>query len=158
WWQRSWRPMTMLRALSAPGGRTEMKSPRLENREPDLAVDVVIESEAWRMLPQAADIVRRAIALAATCPHPALPRARGRELEALPGGGGRAGWARCRTAELSVLLCDDKAMSRLNGRWRGQEKPTNVLSFPAPPLQGAAPDGKTRLGDIAIAYETLAYE
>jgi len=124
-----------------------MKSPPLENREPDLAVDILIESEAWRMLPEAEDIVRRAIALAATCPHPTLPRERG-----------RVGWGHHRNAELSVLLCDDKAISRLNGRWRGQAKPTNVLSFPAPPLQGAAPDGKTRLGDIAIAYETLADE
>jgi len=108
----------------------------LENREPDLAVDILIESEAWRMLPEAEDIVRRAITFAATSKVDIHHR----------------------NAELSVLLCDDKTIARLNGRWRGQEKPTNVLSFPAPPLQGAAPDGKTRLGDIAIAYETLADE
>jgi len=97
------------------------------------------------MLPEAEDIVRRAIA--ATCPHPALPRSRG-----------RAGWGRHRNAELSVLLCDDATIAGLNGHWRGQEKPTNVLSFPAPPLQGAAPDERIPLGDIAIAYETVARE
>jgi probable rRNA maturation factor len=32
------------------------------------------------------------------------------------------------------------------------------LSFPAPPLQGAAPEEKIPLGDIAIAYETLVRE
>jgi probable rRNA maturation factor len=111
-----------------------------------LAVDILIESEAWRMLPQAEDIVRRAIAFAATCPHPTLPREPG-----------RVGWGH-RNAELSVLLCDDETIARLNGRWRGQEKPTNVLSFPAPPLQGATPVEKIPLGDIAIAYETLARE
>jgi probable rRNA maturation factor len=138
--------MTTLRALSALGERTEMNSPVLEDPEPALAVDILIESEAWRMLPEAADIVRRAIAFAATCP-PTLPRERV-----------RVGWGHHRNAELSVLLCDDKTIARLNAQWRGQQKPTNVLSFPAPPLQGAVPDEKIPLGDIAIAYETVARE
>ncbi len=33
-------------------------------------------------------------------------------------------------AELSILLCDDAFIAGLNGKWRGLEKPTNVLSFP----------------------------
>ncbi len=110
-----------------------MNSPPLENGEPALAVDILIESEAWRMLPEAADIVQRAIAATS-----------------------KVGVHR-RNAELSVLLCDDKTIARLNGRWRGQEKPTNVLSFPAL-VQGAARDEKIPLGDIAIAYETVARE
>jgi len=121
-----------------------MKSAPSEDRERALAVDILIESEAWRMLPEAEDIVRRAIA---ACPHPALLRSRG-----------RAGWGRHRNAGVSVLLCDDATIAGLNGRWRGQHKPTNVLSFPAPPLQGAAPGEKIPLGDIALAYETLARE
>jgi probable rRNA maturation factor len=124
-----------------------MNSPTLEDPEPALAVEILIESEAWRMLPEAEDIVRRAIAFAATCPYPTLPRE--------PGG---VGWGHCRNAELSVLLCDDEAIAHVNAQWRGQHKPTNVLSFPAPPLQSAVPDGKIPLGDIAIAYETLARE
>jgi probable rRNA maturation factor len=44
----------------------------------------------------------------------------------------------------------------LNLRWRGLDKPTNVLSFPAPP-PGRRGD-PTTLGDIALAYETLARE
>ena len=123
-----------------------MNSPVLEDPEPALAVDILIESEAWRMLPEAEDIVRRAIAFAATCPT-TLPRERV-----------RVGWGHHRNAELSVLLCDDKTIARLNAQWRGQQKPTNVLSFPASPLQGAVPDEKIPLGDIAIAYETLARE
>jgi probable rRNA maturation factor len=133
--------MTTLRALSALGERTEMNGPVLEDPEPALAVDILIESEAWRMLPEAEDIVRRAIAFAATC----------RERV-------RVGWGHHRNAEVSVLLCDDKTIARLNAQWRGQQKPTNVLSFLAPPLQGAVPDEKIPLGDIAIAYETLARE
>jgi probable rRNA maturation factor len=113
-----------------------MKSPPLEDPEPALAVDILIESEAWRMLPEAEDIVRRAIAFAATSEADIHHR----------------------NAELSVLLCDDKTIARLNRQWRGQQKPTNVLSFPASPLPGAVPAEKTPLGDIAIAYETLARE
>ena len=38
--------------------------------------------------------------------------------------------------------------------WRGKDKPTNVLSFPAFPLKpGMAP--KPLLGDIVLAYETV---
>jgi len=103
---------------------------------PDPSVDVLIESDAWQALPDAEDIVRRAIASAATT----------------------MAATRHRRTELSVLLCDDKTIAGLNARWRGQERPTNVLSFPAPPLPGAAPDGTVPLGDIAVAYETVVRE
>jgi probable rRNA maturation factor len=56
------------------------------------------------------------------------------------------------------LLSDDETIARLNGQWRGQDKPTNVLAFPAPALYAAGPNERTPLGDIAIAYETLARE
>ena len=140
-----------------------MKSPPLEDPEPALAVEILIESEAWRMLPEAEDIVRRAITFAATCPDPILlgPRA-SRPLSGRCGrdarGPRRIGSGHHRNAELSVLLCDDETIARLNTQWRGQQKPTNVLSFPAPPLQSAVQDEKIPLGDIAIAYETLARE
>lgn len=55
--------------------------------------------------------------------------------------------------ELSLLLCDDAAIRRLNRQWRGKDKPTNVLSFPAPEAMRAY-----ALGDIAVAYETSAAE
>ena len=54
--------------------------------------------------------------------------------------------------EISVLLTDDAAVRELNRVWRKVDKPTNVLSFPA------AKAGGGLLGDIAIAYETLASE
>ena len=50
----------------------------------------------------------------------------------------------------ALLLADDVALCDLNRRFRGKDKPTNVLSFPA----GAA----GFLGDIAMAYETCARE
>ena len=56
-------------------------------------------------------------------------------------------------AELSVVLCDDAFIRGLNAQWRGKDKATNVLSFPAP----AAMRAQT-LGDIVVAYETSARE
>src|SRR5262249_21166672 len=56
----------------------------------------------------------------------------------------------------------DRAIGTLNARWRGHDKATNVLSFPTPaPARGTvrAQRGHTyHLGDIVIAYETLARE
>jgi probable rRNA maturation factor len=53
--------------------------------------------------------------------------------------------------EVAVVLTDDAAIRKLNKQWRRIDKPTNVLSFPA------AKSG-VMLGDIVIAYETLARE
>ncbi len=59
-------------------------------------------------------------------------------------------------AELSLLLTDDKRIRAVNRDWRGFDKATNVLSFPAAPPEriGASPV----LGDIVLAYETVARE
>ena len=55
------------------------------------------------------------------------------------------------------MLTDDAGIRTLNSNWRGIDKPTNVLSFPALQPNGARqPDDAPRmLGDIAIAYETM---
>jgi probable rRNA maturation factor len=56
--------------------------------------------------------------------------------------------------EVSLLFCDDARIQELNRDFRGQNKPTNVLSFPSPdPLETAR-----FIGDIAVAYETVARE
>jgi probable rRNA maturation factor len=60
-------------------------------------------------------------------------------------------------AEVSLMLAGDSTARELNRRWRNQDRPTNVLSFPA--HAGAA--GRTRLcllGDVVIAYETTRRE
>jgi probable rRNA maturation factor len=62
--------------------------------------------------------------------------------------------------ELAIMLTDDAGIRTLNSNWRGIDKPTNVLSFPA--LQPSGPrgpdDAPRMLGDIAIAYETTRSE
>jgi probable rRNA maturation factor len=97
-------------------------------RRSALSIDVLVESPQWSDLPEAPAAVRKAIAAAA------------REISS-PGG------------EVAVMLTSDAALRRLNRKWRRIDKPTNVLSFPA-----SASAAKRMLGDIAIAYETLARE
>jgi probable rRNA maturation factor len=68
--------------------------------------------------------------------------------------------------DIAVLLTDDAAIRELNRQWRKFDKPTNVLSFPAPPRpraqkgreQAAASEAPDLLGDIVIAHETTARE
>ncbi len=53
--------------------------------------------------------------------------------------------------EVDVLLSGDQALQRLNRQFRRKNKPTDVLSFPAPPeLAGL------HAGDLAISLETAA--
>jgi probable rRNA maturation factor len=59
-------------------------------------------------------------------------------------------------ASVSLCLSDDARVRQLNARWRGTDKPTNVLAFPAARARGLG--GAAVLGDIAIAYETMARE
>jgi probable rRNA maturation factor len=58
----------------------------------------------------------------------------------------------------AVVLSSDKHVQSLNRAYRGEDKPTNVLSFAAPAVTGGA-DGIPRfLGDIVLAAETAARE
>ncbi|MGA3304718.1 MAG: rRNA maturation RNase YbeY [Stellaceae bacterium] len=60
-------------------------------------------------------------------------------------------------AELSLVLADDAAVRELNREFRGLDKPTNVLSFPA--SEKTAPGAPmVLLGDVVLAYETVARE
>jgi probable rRNA maturation factor len=55
-------------------------------------------------------------------------------------------------SSLTVLLSDDTKLRTLNRDFRGKDKATNVLSFPA------AENGQGYRGDIAIAYGVTARE
>ena len=50
-------------------------------------------------------------------------------------------------AELSILVVGDAAIRRLNRRWRGKDRATDVLSFPA------AGPGRM-LGDVVVSLDT----
>ena len=84
-----------------------------------MTIDVEIEDQAWAIaLPASAAVAERAA------------------LAALDGEAG----------DVAVLLSGDDDVQALNARFRGKDKPTNVLSFPAP--ESARP----HLGDVALAY------
>jgi rRNA maturation RNase YbeY len=58
-------------------------------------------------------------------------------------------------SELSLSLVDDEEMSGINGQYRGQERPTDVLSFSL--FDGEASEHRGRLlGDVVIGIETAA--
>jgi probable rRNA maturation factor len=99
--------------------------------------EVLVVADCWQAEPDAEAVIHRAIAAAA---------------ETVDAGVGEA--------ELAVMLTDDAGIRTLNSNWRGIDKPTNVLSFPAlQPTGRDGPDDAPRmLGDIAIAYETTRKE
>jgi probable rRNA maturation factor len=104
--------------------------PTAKRRASAPTIDLQVQSPLWDAQPAAEQTVRDAIAAAATL---------------VPAEG-----------EMSVALTDNAAVQALNRDWRGIDKPTNVLSFPAtaPKVKGLpAP-----LGDVIVAYETLARE
>jgi probable rRNA maturation factor len=78
----------------------------------------------------------------------------------------RAGLARfCRSAlaaagidgwDLSVLLTSDEAIRRMNARYRGKDRATDVLSFSQAEGVRVAEHGRRRpAGDLVISVETL---
>jgi probable rRNA maturation factor len=54
-------------------------------------------------------------------------------------------------AEVSILVVDDGAMRRLNRRWRGKDRATDVLSFPQ-----ATGGREPLLGDVVVSLDTAA--
>lgn len=88
------------------------------------AVDIRVEAPQWTALGDCEAFARRILAAAAA--------------------------AEDVTGAIDVLFADDTALRALNAQWREQDKPTNVLSFPAPEGFG--------LGDIALAFETVDRE
>ena len=55
---------------------------------------------------------------------------------------------------VSIVLSDDAEVQALNLNYRKKDKPTNVLSFP----DGDVVEGVLQLGDIILAYDTVAGE
>jgi probable rRNA maturation factor len=61
--------------------------------------------------------------------------------------------------EVSLRLTDDSEVRELNRLYRNQDKPTNVLSFPADDETLAMPgDAPRLLGDVVVAFGVTAAE
>ena len=78
--------------------------------------EVLVTAECWQAEPGAEVVINRAVAAAAEMAD-----------------------ADTGDAELAVMLTDDSGIRTLNQNWRGIDKATNVLSFPA--LQPTGPTG-----------------
>ena len=67
-------------------------------------------------------------------------------------------------AKMTLVFSNDKTIRQLNRDFRKIDKPTNVLSFPAlnasaiRRLRRGDMDGRVFLGDVIIAYQTVARE
>jgi probable rRNA maturation factor len=99
--------------------------------------EVLVVADCWQTEPDAEAVIQRAVAAAAETVNADIGE-----------------------AEIAVMLTDDAGIRTLNSNWRGIDKPTNVLSFPALPQAspGSPDDAPRMLGDIAIAYETTRTE
>jgi probable rRNA maturation factor len=114
------------------GLRNKAARPRAAEKTA-LGIDIVLDSPLWKAEPGIRAVLRRAVNAAAA-------------MAATKGG------------ELAIVLTDDSAIRALNRDWRGKDRATNVLSFPArTPLPGKGRPPRL-IGDIVIAYETTARE
>jgi len=60
---------------------------------------------------------------------------------------------------LGILLTDDAEQRELNRTYRGKDASTNVLSFALTDSETPrAPEAPVLLGDVVLAYETVARE
>jgi probable rRNA maturation factor len=115
-----------------PGGAEPAETMSPDPSRPDLEIDFPDAAPPWReALP---DIEAICAAAARAAVRHVAPDLRG--------------------AELALVLSRDEAVQALNRKWRGRDKATNVLSFPAAPVAG----GPVLLGDIVLAFETVAAE
>ena len=101
---------------------------------PAIAVDIAVEAEAWGDEDRWRPLVEKVAAAVAARDELIVPD----------------------HAELSLVLTDDARIRVLNRDWRGFDKPTNVLSFPAADADDDDPG--PLLGDVIVAHETMARE
>lgn len=105
----------------------------MKDRAPQpVSIEIAVESPLWQAHPGMNAALRRAIRAAAAA-------------VTLTG------------VEVSLVLTCDTRIRDLNRRWRGQDKPTNVLSFPVSSCQAGMLTPRL-LGDVVIAYETTQRE
>ena len=100
-----------------------------------LHLDIVHDAGDWSAFPQIESAVRRAAVAVAAHLAIRIPSAQ----------------AAC------VALSSSDVVHRLNREFRGQDKPTNVLSFPATHGMLAASD-TAQLGDVILAVEVVLAE
>jgi probable rRNA maturation factor len=106
----------------------------------------------------AIDVASPCISWKRICPD-AQRLARDAAWAALVDGIAATGFASPMRVELGITLTDDAQQMYLNRRYRGQDASTNVLAFRAWEAGIQAPPGAPLLlGDVVLAFETVARE
>ena len=124
----------MTGAIARRAARKTMNPDPDPDRRASIVIDLAIPHARWRRaLPRVESIAREAA------------------LAALEKSGPKRG-----AAELSLVLTNDEAVAALNERWRHRAGPTNVLAFASE--ERPAPPAPLMLGDVVLAYETVAKE
>jgi len=102
-------------------------APQGEDAASAASIDCVMEEDAWSQITGLQALCEQVIAIAVgrfDDPRPGAP---------------------------VVLFSNDATVHELNRRFRDKDRPTNVLSFPAPAREGYP-------GDVILAFETCARE
>ena len=117
------------------GGNTRTVLASTRKRRGKLRIEVELDEGDWTSLGDAETMVTEvATALGR---HLELPKARNRAC---------------------VALTSAAEVQTLNKAWRGQDKPTNVLSFPSASSGLMTHGTELNLGDVILAHETVARE
>jgi len=109
---------------------------------PAAAIDIASPCASWKRICPDVECLARDTALAA-----------------LVDGIAATGIGSLAQVELGITLTDDARQRQLNRRYRGQDASTNVLAFQAwEPRMHAPPGVPLLLGDVVLAFETVARE
>ncbi len=122
-----------------------------------LVVDVVVAADSWATLGDAPELIHRAAEVVAAGLGAGLIQPQDHP----HGSGERHAAGLSGPFEAVVALSSDTEVRALNASYRGFDKPTNVLSFPAPKTAGGATASAghpVMIGDIVLAHETLVRE
>ena len=110
--------------------------------KPIAAIDIASPCNGWKRV----------------CPNPER-LARDAARVALLGGIAATGFAPPMRVELGITLTDDAQQLYLNRMYRGRDVSTNVLAFRAwEPGIYPPPEAPLLLGDVVLAFETVAHE
>jgi len=109
-------------------------APKRGRSPPDLAVEILVEAGGWPPARSLRALAERAVAAAIARARPPIV----------------AG------SELAIVFTDDGHIRALNRRFRGKDKATNVLSFPAAAVSRGT--FGPLLGDIVLGHETVKRE
>ncbi len=147
----------------------------LRSRTAQISVEIIQAAGEWTTIDKARDLIHAAAAqlaaheccLALLYPSPLAAS----HLAQPPQSSPAVNPGTPLSLSLSIALSDDTEIQELNKRFRGQDKPTNVLSFPAldalslpdvqaEPVQPAPQDHDQEryLGDIILAHSTICRE